>query len=252
MFVDFPPRLGMVFGFLSLVAMFRSFGRNTPAWRCHALLVGTVAFIATYALGNSTPYAQRTMRIIAFQLYTAGLLGPTFYVPTWVVFATHGAIGLGTYLGGWKAVCTMGMKLSDLRRVHGFCAETSSAFGCRRCLAEATSPSNRGAAVQVIEPPASSISLHRYTGLRSAFGVYHSWLTVPRPRLADTSRDHPSPSPCLCPDATDESDSHAKGSSRQLSRRETSSDLCHLTSYFLPLVSSLALSTILISSSVNP
>jgi PiT family inorganic phosphate transporter len=78
-------------------------------------------------LGHGTNDAQKTMGIIALVLFKAGYLGEEFYVPVWVVLSAHLAIGLGTYLGGWKVVRTMGMKLTHLRPIGGFCAETASA-----------------------------------------------------------------------------------------------------------------------------
>jgi PiT family inorganic phosphate transporter len=127
-FIVLSPLLGMVFGFISMALVLWLFRRSVPAQVDRGFRVGQLLSSAAYSLGHGTNDAQKTMGIIALTLYTGGLLGPTFYVPTWVIFAAHGAIGLGTYLGGWKVVRTMGMRLTDLRPVHGFCAETSSAI----------------------------------------------------------------------------------------------------------------------------
>jgi PiT family inorganic phosphate transporter len=67
------------------------------------------------------------MGIIASLLFSAGLLGSTFHIPLWVVIACHAAIALGTLLGGWRIVKTMGQKVAKLKPVDGFCAETSAA-----------------------------------------------------------------------------------------------------------------------------
>ena len=67
------------------------------------------------------------MGIIAILLYSGGYLGETFYVPFWVIIAAHSAIGLGTLAGGWRVIKTMGMKLTHLKPVGGFCAETAGA-----------------------------------------------------------------------------------------------------------------------------
>jgi PiT family inorganic phosphate transporter len=67
------------------------------------------------------------MGIIALALYTAGYLGETFYVPFWVIISAHLAIGMGTYMGGWKVARTMGMRLTHLRPMGGFCAEAAGA-----------------------------------------------------------------------------------------------------------------------------
>ena len=67
------------------------------------------------------------MGIIAVLLFSTGHLGPEFYVPFWVVLAAHAALALGTMAGGWRIVKTMGMRITKLRPVGGFCAETAGA-----------------------------------------------------------------------------------------------------------------------------
>src|SRR5438105_7244195 len=81
-----------------------------------------------YSLSHGTNDAQKTMGIIAVLLFSTGHLGPEFYVPFWVIMAAHAAIGLGTLSGGWRIVKTMGMRITKLRPVGGFCAETSGAL----------------------------------------------------------------------------------------------------------------------------
>ena len=66
------------------------------------------------------------MGIIAGVLFTAGILDH-FYIPFWVVLMAHAAIALGTLAGGWRIVKTMGMKITKLKPVGGFCAETAAA-----------------------------------------------------------------------------------------------------------------------------
>ncbi|HOW16725.1 MAG TPA: inorganic phosphate transporter, partial [bacterium] len=83
---------------------------------------------AAYSLGHGGNDAQKTMGIIASLLFSAGLLGKEFHIPFWVVLACHGAIALGTLSGGWRIVKTMGQKITKLRPVDGFCAETGAAF----------------------------------------------------------------------------------------------------------------------------
>jgi len=68
------------------------------------------------------------MGIIAVLLFSAGYLGREFYVPFWVILAAHAAIGLGTLSGGWRIVKTMGMRITKLRPVGGFSAETAGAL----------------------------------------------------------------------------------------------------------------------------
>jgi PiT family inorganic phosphate transporter len=82
---------------------------------------------ALYSLGHGTNDAQKTIGIIAGLLFSAGYLGPEFYVPTWVILSAHAAIALGTMAGGWRIVKTMGMRITKLKSVGGFCAETAGA-----------------------------------------------------------------------------------------------------------------------------
>jgi len=83
---------------------------------------------AIFSLGHGSNDAQKTMGIIAVLLFSTGYLGPTFYVPTWVIFACYSAIALGTVSGGWKVIKTLGVGLTDLKPVGGFCAETAGAI----------------------------------------------------------------------------------------------------------------------------
>lgn len=82
---------------------------------------------ALYSLGHGGNDAQKTMGIIASLLFSAGYL-KSFHIPLWVVLAAHSAIALGTLSGGWRIVKTMGQKITKLRPIDGFCAETASAF----------------------------------------------------------------------------------------------------------------------------
>ena len=80
-----------------------------------------------YSLGHGANDSQKTMGVIALTLFSNHLLGPKFYVPTWVMIVSYTAMGLGTYFGGWKIVKTMGSKIIHLRPFQGFCAETAGA-----------------------------------------------------------------------------------------------------------------------------
>jgi PiT family inorganic phosphate transporter len=82
---------------------------------------------AAYSLGHGTNDAQKTMGIIAVLLVSTGYLAE-FTVPLWVILTAHAAIALGTLSGGWRIVKTMGMRITKLRPVGGFCAEASGAL----------------------------------------------------------------------------------------------------------------------------
>ena len=78
-------------------------------------------------MGHGGNDAQKTMGIIASLLFSAGLLGDKFFIPFWVVMACYISISLGTMFGGWRIVKTMGQKVTKLRPVDGFCAESGAA-----------------------------------------------------------------------------------------------------------------------------
>ncbi|HEX9251205.1 MAG TPA: anion permease [Ignavibacteriaceae bacterium] len=81
---------------------------------------------ALYSLSHGSNDAQKTIGIITIALFTNGVLGSTFYVPTWVIFLSYSFIALGTLLGGWKVIKTLGMRVTKLTPFGGFSAETSA------------------------------------------------------------------------------------------------------------------------------
>ena len=81
-----------------------------------------------YSLGHGGNDAQKTMGIIAVLLYSQGYLGGEFHVPFWVMFSCYACMGLGTLVGGWRIVHTMGSRITRLRPFQGFCAETGGAI----------------------------------------------------------------------------------------------------------------------------
>ncbi|HVV40173.1 MAG TPA: inorganic phosphate transporter [Nitrobacter sp.] len=80
-----------------------------------------------YSLGHGGNDAQKTMGIIAVLLYSHGYLGDHFRIPFWVVMACQAAMALGTLMGGWRIVRTMGLRITKLTPMQGFCAETGGA-----------------------------------------------------------------------------------------------------------------------------
>ncbi len=127
LFIFLAPLLGMVMGYLLMVAVTWVVRKKSPYRVDRAFRIGQLVSSAAYSLGHGTNDAQKTMGIIALVLYTSGYLGDTFYVPTWVIIAAYAAIGLGTYFGGWRVIRTLGMKLTHLRPIGGFCAEGAAA-----------------------------------------------------------------------------------------------------------------------------
>ena len=122
------PMAGFVLAMLLMTAVAWIFFRSTPRridrWFRRLQLVSA----ALYSLGHGGNDAQKTMGIIAMLLFAAGLSGPEFNVPLWVVLVCQAAMALGTLFGGWRIVKTMGMKITKLKPVGGFCAETGGAI----------------------------------------------------------------------------------------------------------------------------
>ena len=89
----------------------------------------TLQFVSAslYSLGHGGNDAQKTMGIIAVLLYSQGYLGKDFSVPFWVVMACQSAMAMGTLMGGWRIVRTMGLRITKLTPMQGFCAETGGA-----------------------------------------------------------------------------------------------------------------------------
>ena len=126
-FMILAPLIGLALGFALMVLTINVFQHSTPGRVDKIFRRGQLLSAAAYSLGHGTNDAQKTMGIIAVLLFTTGRLGPEFYVPFWVVLAAHAAMGLGTMAGGWRIVKTMGMRITKLRPVGGFCAEAAGA-----------------------------------------------------------------------------------------------------------------------------
>lgn len=128
LFIVLSPLIGMILGFSLMTAVYWLF-RDFSPWAVDKYFRRLQLVSAgLYSLGHGTNDAQKTMGIIAILLFSAGFLGETFYVPFWVVLLSHFAIALGTLAGGWRIVRTMGTKITKLRPVGGFCAETAGAI----------------------------------------------------------------------------------------------------------------------------
>jgi len=126
-FMILAPLIGLALGFTLMVLTLNIFKNATPGRVDKIFRRGQLLSAAAYSLGHGTNDAQKTMGIIAVLLFSTGHLGPEFYVPFWVILAAHAAMGLGTMAGGWRIVKTMGMRITKLRPVGGFCAEAAGA-----------------------------------------------------------------------------------------------------------------------------
>jgi len=122
-FIVVSPVLGFIVAYLIGVFFTRTF-RNFPARRMNSIFSKLQVFSAAfYSLGHGSNDAQNAMGVITALLLTAGILSE-FVVPAWVIIVSGLAIALGTFLGGWRVVETMGRKITKLRPYQGFCAET--------------------------------------------------------------------------------------------------------------------------------
>jgi PiT family inorganic phosphate transporter len=127
-FIVLAPVIGLALGFALMVTTLWTVRSIRPSRVDGLFRRMQLISAAAYSLGHGTNDAQKTMGIIAILLFSAGYLGSEFYVPMWVILAAHAAIGLGTLAGGWRIVKTMGMRLTKLRPIGGFCAETAGAI----------------------------------------------------------------------------------------------------------------------------
>ncbi|PYV93730.1 MAG: anion permease [Acidobacteria bacterium] len=125
-FVVLSPIIGLILGFSFMVIVLWIFRNFTPSSIEKYFGKLQLVSAALFSLGHGTNDAQKTMGIIAGVLYKTGYL-TSFRIPFWVILICHAAIGLGTMAGGWRIVKTMGQKITKLRPVGGFCAETAGA-----------------------------------------------------------------------------------------------------------------------------
>lgn len=125
-FIALAPAIGLFLGFFLKIVTTWIARKQTPASVDKWSRVAQLFSAALYSLGHGGNDAQKTMGIIASLLFAGGLIHE-FEVPLWVVLSAYTAIALGTVTGGWRIVKTMGQKITKLRPIDGFCAETAGA-----------------------------------------------------------------------------------------------------------------------------
>ena len=133
-FIVVAPVMGLVLGLILMVAVFWLLRNKAPqridVWFRKLQLLSAAA----YSLGHGGNDAQKTMGIVAGALYSAKILTAAELAHDWgrfhwpIILAAHASIAMGTYLGGWRIVHTMGSRITKLRPVGGFCAETAGAI----------------------------------------------------------------------------------------------------------------------------
>jgi inorganic phosphate transporter, PiT family len=133
-FIVVAPVIGLVLGFLFMLSVYWIFRRSAPQPVDRLFRRLQLLSAAAYSLGHGANDAQKTMGIIAGALYTGGFMSKSDMLASWghlhwpIILAAHAAIALGTYMGGWRIVKTMGQRITKLKPVGGFCAETAGAL----------------------------------------------------------------------------------------------------------------------------
>jgi PiT family inorganic phosphate transporter len=133
-FIVVAPLMGLVLGFIFMLSVYWIFRRSAPQPVDRLFRRLQLLSAAAYSLGHGANDAQKTMGIIAGALYTGGFMSKSDMVGSWgrmhwpIILSAHAAIAAGTYFGGWRIVKTMGQKITKLKPVGGFCAETAGAL----------------------------------------------------------------------------------------------------------------------------
>jgi PiT family inorganic phosphate transporter len=129
LFIFVSPLLGFLLGSLSMVAVANIFRRASPLKVDNLFRRLQLVSAGLYSLGHGGNDAQKTIGIIWMLLIATGYAAASDDMPpAWVIWCCYLAIGLGTMFGGWRIVKTMGQKITKLKPVGGFCAETGGAM----------------------------------------------------------------------------------------------------------------------------
>src|SRR4051795_12242910 len=121
------PVLAMLAAGLAILIAYRIVGRQSPGVVTRGFRLGQLATSALFSLSHGTNDAQKTMGIIFLALVANGNLDADADIPVWVIVSSATAIALGTYVGGWRIVRTMGSKIIKMDPAQGFCAQGAGA-----------------------------------------------------------------------------------------------------------------------------
>ena len=132
-FIVASPMIGLILGWTFMVAVHWIFMRSTPRRVDKFFRKGQLFSAAAYSIGHGGNDAQKTMGIITAALVAGGLLAPgpggkSPDIPLWVVLGAQAAIAIGTLSGGWRIVKTMGTRITKLKPMGGFSAESAGAI----------------------------------------------------------------------------------------------------------------------------
>ena len=178
-FVFLAPILGMVMALVFSIITLWVVRNRTPAKVDKYFRKLQLVSSAMFSLSHGSNDAQKTIGIIAIVLFTNNLIGSTFYVPFWVIILSHFVIAMGTLIGGWKVIRTLGMRVTKLTPFGGFSAETSAGLTVIMAtvlgIPVSTTHTITGAIIGVG-------SIHRFSAVRwgVAKNILWAWvLTIP-------------------------------------------------------------------------
>ncbi|MFH1323290.1 MAG: inorganic phosphate transporter [Methanobacteriota archaeon] len=123
-FIVLAPIFGFVFSMLFSAVLFRAIRKLRPSIINRIFGKLQLLSVSWYSLGHGANDALKTAGIISALLISVGYMDISADIPAWVILSAYVSIGLGTLIGGWKVIRTMGMKITKLRPVDGFSAET--------------------------------------------------------------------------------------------------------------------------------
>jgi inorganic phosphate transporter, PiT family len=128
-FIVIAPIVGLVLGRIMMILVYLIFEKSSPRKVDRFFRRGQLVSASIFSFSHGMNDAQKTMGIILALLisanyYPEATAGTRTHVPMWVILSCHAAIAMGTYFGGWRIVKTLGMRLTKLHPVGGFCAET--------------------------------------------------------------------------------------------------------------------------------
>ena len=121
------PVLAFVVAGIGILIIYRIVGRQHPGPVMRGFRLGQIVSGSLFSLSHGTNDAQKTMGIIFLALVANGNLSQTDDVPTWVVVSAATAIALGTYVGGWRIIRTMGSRIIKMDPAQGFAAQSAGA-----------------------------------------------------------------------------------------------------------------------------
>jgi len=127
LFIVVAPLLGMLGSIVFTIVIMNLFKKSNPVKSKKIFKYLQLVSALFYSMSHGTNDAQKTMGIIALAL-VAGGIKQEFMIDNWVALSCYSAIGIGTMLGGWQVIKTMGTKITKITAMEGFCAETASAI----------------------------------------------------------------------------------------------------------------------------